>query len=159
MSTSPCCNFAAHRQCLTHDAEVSCPCCGKDLQPMFDPQSSQGSNWPSCGQDFGNCVVCTEPMTRENSIEVPCCHQAFHVTCLARSFSSCRLQCPLCNQSLATFSRSSSFSASSLFHGCMIEVDRPHQSWVEFHGVSCWVFPTSRDTSVPLPSNWPGSPV
>ena len=24
----PCCNFAAHQQCLTHDAEVSCPYCG-----------------------------------------------------------------------------------------------------------------------------------
>ena len=91
----PCCNFAAHRQCLTHDAEISCPYCGMDLQPMFDPQSSQGSNWPSCGRDLGNCVVCTEVMTRENSIKVPCCHQAFHVTCLARSFSSCGLQCPL----------------------------------------------------------------
>ena len=39
----PCCNFAAHRQCLTYDAEVSCPYCGMDLQPMFHPQSSQGS--------------------------------------------------------------------------------------------------------------------
>ena len=63
-------------------------------------------------------------MTRENSIAVPCCHQAFYVTCLARSFSSCGLQCPFCNQSLAEFSRYSSFSASSLFHGCMIDVNR-----------------------------------
>ena len=31
-----------------------------------------------------------------SSIEVPFCHQAFHVTCLARSFSSCGFQCPLC---------------------------------------------------------------
>ena len=32
----------------------------------------------------------------------------------------------------------------------------PHQSWVEFHGASCWVSSTSRDTSVPLlPSNGP----
>ena len=157
----PCCNFAAHRQCLTHDAEVSCPYCGMDLQPVFDPQSSQGSDCPSCGRDLGNCVVCTEVMTRENSIEVPYCHQAFHVTCLARSFSSCGLQCPLCNQSLAEFSMSSSFPASSFFHGCMIDVDRPpHQSWVEFYGASCWVFSTSRDASVPLlPSNWPASPV
>ena len=49
----------------------------------------------------------------------------FHVTCLARSFSSYKLQCPLCNQSLAEFSRSSSISASSLFHGCMIDVESP----------------------------------
>ena len=86
---------------------------------------SCGLEWPSGGAvDLGSCVICTEEMTRESSIEVPCCHQAFHVACLVRSFSSCELQCPLCNQSLAEFSRSASFFASSLFHGCMIDVDR-----------------------------------
>ena len=32
---------------------------------------------------------------------------------------------PFCNQSLADFARSSSFMASSLFHGCMIDFDLP----------------------------------
>ena len=111
---------------------------------MFDPQSTQGSDWPSGGAsvDLGSCVIRTEVMTRENSIEVPRCHQTFLVTCLARSLSSCGLQCPLCNQSLAEFSRSSSFSASCLFHGCMIDVDRPSTK-DEFSG-------SSRDASVPL---------
>ena len=64
----PCCNFAAHRQCLTHDAEVSCPYCGMDLQPMFDLLSSQGSNSPSCGRDLGNCVVYTGRIGRLPSL-------------------------------------------------------------------------------------------
>ena len=152
----PCCNFAAHRQCLTHDAEVSCPFCSVDLQPMFDPQSSQGSDWPSCGQDLGNCVVCTEAMTRENSIEVPCCHQA---------------TCPfflLLWASLPPLQSVIGRIFQVLILLCVQFVpwvyDRcgppPFQSWVEFDGASCWVSSTSRDTSVPLlPSNWPASPV
>ena len=50
---------------------------------------------------LGSCVVCTEVMTRENSIEVPCCHQAVHVT---RSFFLLVASC-------------STFSVSNLFHG------------------------------------------
>ena len=61
----------------------------------------------------------------ENSIEVPCCGQLVHTICLARSFSSRGVDCPFCNQSLAEFARSSSFLASSLFHGCMVDLDRP----------------------------------
>ena len=64
-------------------------------------------------------------MTSQNSIAVPCCHQSLHVVCLARSFSSCGLQCPLCNQWLAEFARSSSSTASTLFRGCVIDVHRP----------------------------------
>ena len=61
-----------------------------DLQPMFDPQSTRGSaqrsDWTPGGGasvDLGSCVLSTEVMTRENSIEVPRCHQGFHVTCFA----------------------------------------------------------------------------
>ena len=50
--------------------------------------------------------------------------QFVHTVCLARSFSSRRVDCPFCNQSLANFARSSSFLASSLFHGCMVDLDR-----------------------------------
>ena len=70
-------------------------------------------------------AVCVEVMTVDSSIEVPCCHQRLHVTCLARSFSSRRVNCPLCNQSIAEFARSSSFLASSLFHGCFVDFDVP----------------------------------
>ena len=60
----------------------------------------------------------------ENSIQVPCCGQFVHTVCLARSFSSRGVDCPFCNQSLADFARSSLFLASSLFHGCMVDLDR-----------------------------------
>ena len=38
---------------------------------------------------------------RENTIVVPCGRQSLHVVCLARSGSSCRVHCPLCNQILS----------------------------------------------------------
>ena len=44
-----------------------------------------------------------------------------------------RLDCPFCNQSLAVFARSSSFMASSLFHGCMIDFDLPPSNQAGFH--------------------------
>ena len=73
----------------------------------------------------------------ENNIEVPCCRQFVHVVCLARSFSSCGVDCPFCNQSLAEFARSSSFMASSLFHGCMVDLDRTPSN----HGLNSMVLP------------------
>ena len=61
----------------------------------------------------------------ESSIRVPCCSQSLHVTCLARSFMTRGQSCPFCNRSLSDIARSASFQASSLFHGCMIDVDAP----------------------------------
>ena len=83
-----------------------------------------GVEW-SADPELGDCVICTDGMTAVDSIEVPCCRQFAHVVCLARSFSSRGVDCPFCNQSLAVFARSSSFMASALFHGCMIDFDLP----------------------------------
>ena len=44
----PWCNFVPINN-VSLNAEVSCSYCGMDLQPMFDPQSIQGSDWPSGG--------------------------------------------------------------------------------------------------------------
>ena len=80
----------------------------------------------------------------ESSIRVPCCRQSLHVTCLARSFTTRGQSCPFCHQSLSDFARSASFLASSLFHGCMIDVDAP---------------PTNRGiNSLSLPSGFPRPP-
>ena len=142
---------------------ISLPIDNVSLKPMFDPQSRQvpighhveeyllilGVVWSGRKWWRVRTALKSHVATR------------FHVTCFARSLSSCGLQCTLCNQSLAEFSRSSSFSACSLFPRSIIDVDRPpHQSWVEFSGSSCWVSTTSRDASVLLlPSNWPATPV
>ena len=141
----PCCDVAVHPGCV----EAGCPFCSsgaaaldpvqvcvecrfkiEDEPPVF---SCCSSAWHlrclaprACAAqpELADCVVCTEAMTMENSIEVLCCRQFVHVVCLARSFSSRGVDWPFCNQSLAEFARSSSFMASSLFHGCMVDLDR-----------------------------------
>ena len=90
------------------------------------------------------CTVCVEDMTVGSSIEVPCCFQRLHVTCFVRSFSSRGVDCPFCNQSIAEFARSSSFLASSLFHGCLVDFDE---------------FPSNRrNNSLVLPPGFPRLP-
>ena len=73
----------------------------------------------------GVCTVCVEEMTVNSSIEVPCCHQRLHVTCLARSFSSRGVDCPFCKPVDCRVRQVFSFLASSLFHGCLVELDVP----------------------------------
>ena len=70
-----------------------------------------------CKRELGDCEVCTDVMNMENSIEVPCCGQFVHVTCLARSFSPSGVDRTFCNQSLAEFARSVAFLTASHFHG------------------------------------------
>ena len=53
----------------------------------------------------------------------PCCHQRLHVTCLTRSFSWGGLH--LLQSVDCRVARSSSFLASSLFHGCLVDFDVP----------------------------------
>ena len=59
----PCCNFAAHQHCVVRDADILCPYCGEDLQPVFDPagesaqcSSQVGSGWfhRSCGLEWSS---------------------------------------------------------------------------------------------------------
>ena len=129
-----CCSSSRHLQCLAPlveavDQEVLCPDCPRQSADHVSADWFQrlclinGVEWP-CNPQLPDCAVCMEAMTVENSIQVPCCGQFVHTTCLARSFSSRGLDCPFCNQSLADFASSSSFLASSLFHGCMVDLDR-----------------------------------
>ena len=129
-----CCSSSRHLQCLASlvvavDQEVLCPDCPRQSADHVSADWFQrlclinGVEW-SCNPQLPDCTVCTEAMAVENSIQVPCCGQFVHTVCLARSFSSRGVDCPFCNQSLADFARSSSFLASSLFHGCMVDLDR-----------------------------------
>ena len=102
--------------------------------------------WRSCTPQLSDCTVCMEAMTVENSIQVPCCGQFVHTVCLARSFSSRGVDCPFCNQSLADFARSSSFLASSLFHGCMVDLDRAPSN----QAIDSLVFPDDFPPSPPV---------
>ena len=87
--------------------------------------SASSVGWSGfCSPQLPDCTVCTEAMAVENSNQVPCCGQFVHTVCLDRFFSSRGVDCPFCNQSLADFARSSSFLASSLFHGCVVDLDR-----------------------------------
>ena len=129
-----CCSSSRHLQCLAPfvvavDQEVLCRDCPRHSADHVSADWFQrlclihGVGWP-CNPQLPDCTVCTEAMAVENSIQVPCCGQFVHTVCLARSFSSRGVDCPFCNQSLADFARSSSFLASSLFHGCMVDLDR-----------------------------------
>ena len=131
----PCCPRSLfHLSCLARltpvDGRVWCPTCPEDVRSGVDADWFErqchinGVDFPA-DPGCGVCTVCVEEMTVNSSIEVPCCHQRLHVTCLARSFSSRGVDCPFCNQSIAEFARSSSFLASSLFHGCLVDLDVP----------------------------------
>ena len=128
-----------HLSCLARmtpvDGRVWCHACPEDVRSGFD------ADWferqchmyvvefpadPGCGV----CTVCVEGTTVDSSVEVPCCHQRLNVICLARSFSS-QGGCPFCNQSIAEFARSTSFWASSLFHGNFVDF-APEQSGEPF---------------------------
>ena len=129
-----CCSTLRHLQCLAPlvvavGQEVRCPDCPKGSADHVSADWFQrlcllsGVEWSPSPQ-LPDCTVCTEAMAVENSTQVPCCGQFVHTVCLARSFSSHGVDCPFCNQSLADFARSSSFLASSLFHGRMVDFDR-----------------------------------
>ena len=129
-----CCSSPRHLRCLAPlavavDQEVRCPDCPSEFADHVSADWFQrlclinGVEW-SCILQLSDCSVCMEAMTVENNIQVPCCGQFVHTVCLARSFSSRGVDCPFCNQSLADFARSSSFLASSLFHGHMVDLDR-----------------------------------
>ena len=131
----PCCpRSLVHLSCLASltpvDDRVWCPTCPEDVRSGVDADWFErqchinGVDFPA-DPGCGVCTVCVEEMTVNSSIEVPCCHQRLHVTCLARSFSSRGVDCPFCNQSIAEFARSSYFLASSLFHGCLVDLDVP----------------------------------
>ena len=121
--------------------EVSCPDCHLESRDHVSADWFHrlcliyGVEW-SAEPELGDCVISTDRMTAVDSIEVPCCRQFAHVVCLARSFSSRGVDCPFCNQSFADFVRSSSFMASSFFHGCMIDFDLPPRvsTPTGFHG-------------------------
>ena len=129
----PCCPRSLfHMSCLASltpvDGRVWCPTCPEDVRSgvdadWFERQCHINGVDSPADPGCGVCTVCVEEMTVDSSIEVPCCHQRLHVTCLARSFSSRGVDCPFCNQSIAEFARSSSFLASSLFHGCLVDLD------------------------------------
>ena len=134
----PCCpRTLFHLRCLatsipgaSDGSEVCCPVCPEGVRSYVDVEWLEkqchinGVEFPS-QVDCGACTVCTEEMTIDSSISLPCCHRRLHVTCLARSLSSRPVDCPFCNQSLAKFARSASFLASSVFHGCVVDVDVP----------------------------------
>ena len=87
------------------------------------------------GVQLGSCNIVQHPSPLLQSVSV---------TCLARSLTTRGQSCPFCNQSLSDFARSASFQASSLFHGCMIDVDAP---------------PTNRGINyLTLPSGFPRPP-
>ena len=133
----PCCPRSLfHLRCLAtsipganDDSEV-CPVCPEGVRSHVDVEWFErqchinGVEFPS-QVDCGACTVCTEEMTIDSSISLPCCHQRLHVTCLARLLSSRGVERPFCNQSLQEIARSASFLASSVFHGCVVDVDVP----------------------------------
>ena len=116
----PCCPRSLfHLRCLatsnpgaTDDSEVRCPVCPEGVRSHADVEwfgrqcHINGVEFPQV--DCATCTVCTEEMTIESSISLPCCHQRLHVTCLARSLSSGGVDCPFCNQSLQEFAKSAS---------------------------------------------------
>ena len=57
------------------------------------------------------------------SVQVPCCQQQLHISCLVRSFASCGSHCPFFNQSLSDFARSGSCQASAILQGFMMDMD------------------------------------
>ena len=95
-------------------------CPGDHVSADWFHRLFNGMEW-SAQRELADCVVCTA-MTIENSIEIPCCRQFVNVICLAQFFFFTWVDCLFCNHSLADFARSSSFMASSLFHGCMVDL-------------------------------------
>ena len=125
-----CCSTRRHLRCMAPrlsavGKEVFCPDCPLCL--------INGVEW-SADLELGDCVICTDRMTAVDSIR----RHFAHMVRLARSFSSRGVDCPFCNQSLAVFARSSSFMASSLFHGSMIDFDLPPSN----EGLNSFVLPS-----------------
>ena len=80
-----------------------------------------GVQWPVEAVQTSDidCTLCCEPMVPDDSIVVLCCQHRLHVSCPSRSFSSCGLRCPYCNQDLSVFS--------SIL------------SWLKFNDIASWV--------------------
>ena len=159
----PCCNFAAHQHCLNDGVGVTCPYCDEDVRPMFELEGDQGScvpdqahvnvssvgfqralrfAWPSGGgktSDLETCVVCTEPVTDENSI---------HCRAVLPTFIPRGVPCPIhvvLQVALPTLQpvsvRLRLVSVILSCHPvlwCMIDVDRPPSN----RGLNSLVFPS-----------------
>ena len=96
----PPCEGLVEARCLaattsSRSPEVSCPTCPASLG---DSVSLDWFTWCHINgvqllvqDDLGECMLCQEELDVESSIQVPCCSQSLHVTCVARSLTT-RLQ-------------------------------------------------------------------
>ena len=89
------------------------------------PCHISGVQWPQLQPSPvpDECNLCADVMPDDTIVQVPCCQQHLHNSCLVRSFTSCGFHCPFCYQCLSDFARSGSFQASAILQGCMIDVD------------------------------------
>ena len=127
-----------------------------DLRPFFQSEKSQGSFVPDqspTNVSSGRCDLQVEE--RFLIWGVPWCARNPGRTRAALPYRGatshstwCALldPCPPCNQSVSEFARASSFSASTLFHVCIINVDRPPLN----RGLNSVVLP-----SFPPSREWP----
>ena len=128
-----CCSSRRHLRCMAPrlsavSEEVSCPDCPLESRDHVSADwfhrlcLINGVEW-SGEPELGDCVHRSHDGCGQHRGTLL---QAVRPCGLSRSiFLFTRGGLPFCNQSLADFARSSSFMASSLFHGCMIDFDLP----------------------------------
>ena len=110
---------------------TSCPMCPESVRDHVSVEWFQrlchisGVPWPKLQPSSVpvECTLCADAMSDDTSVQVPCCQQHLHVSCLVRSFTSCGFHCPFCNQSLSDFARSGSFQVAVILQGCAMDMD------------------------------------
>ena len=110
---------------------ISCPMCPESVRDHVSVERFQrlchisGVPWPQLQPSLVpvECTLCVDVMSDDTSVQVPCCQQHLHISCLVRSFTSCGFHCPFCNQCLSDFARSGSFQAAVILQGCAMDMD------------------------------------
>ena len=85
---------------------ISCPMCPESVRDHVSVERFQRLchisvvPWPQLQPSSVpvECTLCADVMSDDKSVQVPCCQQHLHVSCLVRSFTSCGFHCPFCNQ-------------------------------------------------------------